>query len=150
MKLGYSTWGMPTVQIEEAIPFLARLGYDGVELTVIPGWTTELSTLGRSERQTIKRLCQEHHLDLPAIAAHSSLLETDKEQYAANMQRLQGAVGLALDLTSGEEPPAVNTTPGGRPDEWESVTDLLVDRLGESFSTHPNMVKRLRALQTIA
>ena len=131
MKLGYSTWGMPTVQIEEAIPYLARLGYDGVELTVIPGWTTELSTLDRQERQKIKRLYQEYHLDLPAIAAHSSLLEDDTEQYQKNIQRLQGAVGLALDLTLGLEPPAINTTAGGRPDEWESISGLLVERTGE-------------------
>ena len=40
MKIGYSTWGMPTVPVDTFVPFLARLGYDGIELTVIPGYTT--------------------------------------------------------------------------------------------------------------
>ncbi|RME55855.1 MAG: sugar phosphate isomerase/epimerase, partial [Caldilineae bacterium] len=35
MKLGYSTWGMPTVPVDVALRHLADLGYDGVELTVL-------------------------------------------------------------------------------------------------------------------
>ena len=45
MKLGYSTWGMPTVPIDTAVQHIAGLGYDGLELTIIPRFTTELSTL---------------------------------------------------------------------------------------------------------
>jgi hypothetical protein len=28
MKLGYNTWPMPTLPFDEAVPSLARLGYD--------------------------------------------------------------------------------------------------------------------------
>ena len=49
MKLGYCTWGMPTVPVDTFIPFLAQLGYDGIELTVIPGYTTALSLLDAAE-----------------------------------------------------------------------------------------------------
>ena len=52
MKLGYSTWGMPTVPIDTALSHLANLGYDGVELTIIPRFTTELSTLDAAETET--------------------------------------------------------------------------------------------------
>ena len=41
MQLAYSTWGMPTVPIETAVAHCAALGFDGLELTVIPGWTTD-------------------------------------------------------------------------------------------------------------
>lgn len=126
MQLGYSTWGMPTVPIDRAVQHLAALGYDGIELTVIPGYTTELSTLGPAERRRIRRLFQEHHLVLPAIAAHTSLLETDPEKHATNMSRLRAAVDLAVDLAWDDAPPAVNTTPGGGPDDWETIKDRLV------------------------
>ena len=46
MKIGYSTWGMPKLPVDTALAHLARLGFDGVELTVIPGFSTELDTLG--------------------------------------------------------------------------------------------------------
>ena len=131
MKLGYSTWGMPKVPIDRALEHLSSLGYDGVELTVIPGYTTELSTLDAEERGRIKRLFRQYRLALPAIAAHSSLLESDPDRHAANVGWLKSAIDLAVDLTPGTDPPAVNTTPGGRPDGWEETREVLVERTQE-------------------
>jgi len=131
VKLGYSTWGMPKVPVDEALEHLARLGFDGVELTVIPGYTTELSKLDSGERKRIKEFLAKHHLILSAIAAHSSLLANDPETHAANMARLKGAVDLAVELAQGEIMPAINTTPGGSPQEWSSVQDLLIERTRE-------------------
>ncbi|MCZ6680788.1 MAG: sugar phosphate isomerase/epimerase [Candidatus Poribacteria bacterium] len=131
MKLGYSTWGMPTVPIDTAIRHIAQLGYDGMELTVIPRFTTELSTLDAAERKRIGGLLKEHHLALSAIAAHSSLLETDVDAHAKSMWRLKGAVDLGVELAQGDSPPAINTTPGGKPEEWEAQKQLLADRAGE-------------------
>ncbi|MBI2952274.1 sugar phosphate isomerase/epimerase, partial [bacterium] len=56
MKLGYSTWGMPKVPIDSALAHLAGLGFEGVELTVIPGYTTELRTLDAAARRRIRDL----------------------------------------------------------------------------------------------
>jgi hypothetical protein len=53
MKIGYSTWGMPTIPVDTFVPFLARLGYEGIELTVFPGYTIDLSLLDAAERQRI-------------------------------------------------------------------------------------------------
>ena len=131
MKLGYSTWGMPKVPVDEALAHLAKLGFDGVELTVIPGYTTELSKLDAAERKRIRHLLEEHQLMLPAIAAHSSLLSNDPETHATNMARLKGAVDLAVELAQGDIMPAINTTPGGSPDEWDTIRDLLVERTRE-------------------
>ena len=131
MKLGYSTWGMPRVPIEGVLAHLAGLGFEGVELTVIPGYVTELSTLDAAARRRIRDLYRQHGLDLPAIAAHTTFLEADAERHRSNMDRLAGAVDLAVDLAQGPTPPAVDTTLGGRPDEWEAVRDRLVERVGE-------------------
>ena len=38
MKIGYTTWGMPDLPIDAALEHLARLGFTGVEPTVIPGY----------------------------------------------------------------------------------------------------------------
>ncbi len=131
MKLGYSTWGMPTVPVDTAIRHLAQLGYDGIELTVIPRYATELSTLDSAERKRIAGLLKAHHLALPAIAAHSNLLATDAQAHAQSMWRLKGAVDLAVDLAQGDELPVIETTPGGQPEQWEGLKSLLVDRIGE-------------------
>ena len=130
MKLGYSTWGMPTIPIDTSIPHLAQLGFDGIELTVLPGYTTELSTLDSDKRSQIASLLAKHDLRLQAIAAHSSLL-TDEEAHAQNMQRLKGAVDLAVDLAQEAGLPVVNTISGGKPEQWEELKALLVERTHE-------------------
>ncbi len=130
MKIGYSTWGMPTVPIDTAISHIAKLGFDGIELTIIPRFTTELSTLDAAERKRIASLLKQHNLALPAIAAHSNIMEFDPEKFKTNMWRLKGGVDLAIDLAQGDELPAVNTTTGGKPDEWDIKKDFLAERIG--------------------
>lgn len=132
MKIGYSTWSMPTVPADVFIPHLANLGFDGVEITVIPRYATELySNLTASERKRIAGLLRDHQLALPAIAAHSSMLETDPQKLQTNLQRLRDAVDLAVDWTLDGEPPCIDTTAGGKPDDWERLKPTIVDRVGE-------------------
>src|SRR4051794_26041693 len=102
MRLGYSTWGMPTVPIDVSVDHLAGLGFDGIELTVIPGYTTELNRLDTAERQRIRSLLASRRLALPALAAHVDLLAADPEAAAANMARLRSAIDLAVDLAGDE------------------------------------------------
>jgi len=131
MKLGYSTWGMPTVPVDIALSHLAALGFDGVELTVIPGYSTELSSLTKSERRRILKLLKKHGLGLPAIAGHTSLMEEDDKVHAANLKRLQKTIDLAVDWAGPDGPPAIDTTAGSKPDEWESRKAQLVERTQE-------------------
>lgn len=131
MQLGYSTWGMPTVPIDVSIAHLAFLGFDGIELTIIQRFTTELSTLDSAERKRIASLLEEHNLALPAIAAHSNLMDVDVESHKRNMWRLKGGVDLAIDLAQGDNIAAVNTTTGGKPGEWDTKKDFLCERVGE-------------------
>ncbi|MEM7533423.1 MAG: sugar phosphate isomerase/epimerase [Chloroflexota bacterium] len=134
MKLGFSTWGMPKIPIDTALSHLAALGYDGVEITVIPGFTTELSTLDRAERSRIAGLLQQHNLDLPAIAGHRSLMAMDADEHQENMSRLKGTVDLAVDWAEDlgmDVPPSIDTTTGGSPDTWDETKSLLVERTHE-------------------
>jgi sugar phosphate isomerase/epimerase len=131
MKLGYCTWGMPTVPVDTFIPFLAQLGYDGIELTVIPGYTTELSLLDAAERRRIARMLNDHHLALPAIAGHTTMIERDPDTAALHWSRLTAAVDLAVDWAQGGTPPAVDTTVGGTPAEWDELRPLMIERVGE-------------------
>ncbi|MCS6860855.1 MAG: sugar phosphate isomerase/epimerase [Abditibacteriales bacterium] len=130
MRLGFSTWGMPQIPMDVAVPRLAAMGYEGIEITVLPPYVTALEKMDAAERGRIRQMLKEHRLALPAIAAHSSLVATDAEQHRANMTRLRGAVDLAVQWAD-DAPPVVNTTTGGKPEEWEQLKGLLVERLGE-------------------
>jgi sugar phosphate isomerase/epimerase len=130
MKIGYCTWGMPTVSAGVFIPFLARLGFHGIELTVIPGYTTALGLLDAAERRRIARMLKDHGLELPAIAAHTSMVARDPETAAAHWARLTSAVDLAVDWALDGAPPAVDTTVGGTTEQWDDLKPLLVERMG--------------------
>jgi inosose dehydratase len=131
MKLGYCTWGMPTVPADTFIPFLAGLGYDGVELTVKPGYTTELSTLDAAERRRIARMLKDYRLELPALAGHTPMIERDPDIAERNWAQLTGTVDLALDWALDGTPPAVDTTVGGKTGQWDELRSLMVERVGE-------------------
>lgn len=131
MKLCYSTWSIQNLPVDEILSNLARIGFDSTELTVIPGWSTELDTLDGAERKRIRRLLDQHGLELPAIAGHRSLLARDPDEHAENWRRLKGAIDLAVDWAGPEGVPVLDTTAGGRAAEWELDRDLLVERVGE-------------------
>ena len=131
MKLGYSTWGMPEVPIDEALDCIKGLGYDGVEMTVIPGYTTDLDKLDANEVGRIKRLIIDHDLEIPAISAHRSFLEEDPRILRKNMDQLKKAIDLALELNLGVEPPVIITISGGHEMDWDDVKDILLDRTRE-------------------
>jgi inosose dehydratase len=121
---------MPHVSIDAALEGIAQIGYKAVELTVIPGYTTALERLDAAQRRRIRDLLDRHGLDLPAVAGHTSLLSEDSGAAAAALSRLKATADLCAELGAGA-PPALNTTTGGPPDQWESLQDRLVDRLGE-------------------
>lgn len=129
MKIGCSTWGMPTLPIDAALDHLAGLGFDGVEPAIIHGYTTELDTLDASERRRIRRLFDQYHLGLPAIAGHASMLARDAPAHAENWRRLTGAVELCVDWAGEDGPPALDTTLGSSLGDW-AKPDFILERLG--------------------
>ena len=71
---------MPKVPIEEALAGIARIGYEGVEIAVLSNYTTALERLDSGERQRIRQRLDAYGLELPAIAAHTTLLAPEGEQ----------------------------------------------------------------------
>jgi hypothetical protein len=56
MRLSHSTWGMSQVSMDVAVAHCAALGFDGLELAVSPGWTTDAAGLDAGERRHIRTL----------------------------------------------------------------------------------------------
>ncbi|MFO7918350.1 MAG: sugar phosphate isomerase/epimerase [Anaerolineae bacterium] len=138
MRIGYCTWGMKDVGIEEAIPAVAEIGYSGIELTVTPGWPTELESLDATRRRRLRELLDQHDLTLTAVASHRSMCEDDEEKNAANMRYLCEAMDLAVEIDRGEGPPIVVSLVGGRPEEWATKRELVAERvygLGEEAAS---------------
>ncbi len=131
MQLGYSTWGMPDLPIDAILPHLAGLGFDAVEIAVLPRYTTALSKLDGGERRRIARLLQQHKLTLSAISSYVSTIEPDAAAYAENRAAIQGAVDLAVDWAQDGQTPVVITGIAGRRGELGAHQAQLVDRLND-------------------
>jgi len=125
---------MMTVNIEQAIPAIAKIGYHGLELAVTPGWPTDLATLDGPKRKLIRRLLSEHGLALSAVAGHTSFCEDDPAANGANMQRLRDSLDLAIELATPGDPAILCSLIGGGMQEWEAKKELVAERtyaLGE-------------------
>jgi sugar phosphate isomerase/epimerase len=122
---------MVTVRAEEAIPLLAGIGYDSVELAVVPGWRDGVDLLTPTRRRRIKQLLCEYEMALVAIAGNTDLLADDADELAENWQNLTATIDLAVEWASPRDgPPAVDTYIGGSAGQWEQKRDLVVERLG--------------------
>jgi sugar phosphate isomerase/epimerase len=130
MKLGCSTWGMPKVPIDQAVAHIAGLGFQGIEITVAPGWSTELGTLSTEERKRIAGLVKQHGLTLSAIG-HAVLLESDALR-EVNQSWVRSIVDLAAEWAQDGRPPVVNVLSGGRTAEWDTQLDATVERMVEA------------------
>src|SRR3954453_17464672 len=113
MRLSHSTWGMPQVPLDVAVAHCAALGFDGLELTVIPGWVTDAAGLDRGERRRIRALYDDHRLELCGLSGNTPLLDTNKTDDVENMARLRGYLNLAAELQHSGERLTVSTTSGG-------------------------------------
>ena len=131
MLLSYSTWGMQTVPIDQAVAHCAALGFDGLELTVIPGWPTDAATLDRAERQRIRDLYDDYGIALCGFSGNAPVLADDPAEVADALRRFRAYLDLAAELQLPGERLIVTTTSGGARDGWETTRDLLVERLAE-------------------
>ena len=139
MRIGYCTWGMREVGIEEAVPAIAKIGYQGFELAVTRGWPTALDGLDSAKRKRIRELCAQYGLVLTAVAGHTSMCQEDPEENQVNMKRLRDTIDLAAGLRQEGEPTIVASLVGGHEDDWGKLRDLLTERvyaLGEYAAEH--------------
>ncbi len=131
LLLSYSTWGMPGVPIDVAVTHCAATGYDGLELTVIPGWTTDAATLDAPERRRIRKLYDDHHLALCGLSGNTPLLAANQEEHIQDLARFRGYLDLAAELQKPGERLTVSTTSGGKPADWDRDKERLVECFGE-------------------
>ena len=114
LLLSYSTWGMPKIPIDVAVAHCAKLGFDGLELTVIPNWSTDAATLSPAERRRIRELYDQHDLALCGLTGNTPLLATDPAEHGANLARFRSYLDLAAELQKPGEHLAISTTSSGR------------------------------------
>jgi sugar phosphate isomerase/epimerase len=131
MTIGYGTYGMPEVAVWEALPRLARMGYEAVEICVANRWPTAPEKLSSSDRERLRALLQELGLDLPALMVFVNLLAAPGMDLDEQERLFRDACALTRDLSPHPEEdraPVIASTLGHCALEWEEALPLVRDR----------------------
>ena len=64
------------------------------------------------------------------MARHRLVGEREPDIAERNWAQLTGTVDLALDWALDGAPPAIDTTVGGKSDQWDELKSLMVERVG--------------------
>jgi sugar phosphate isomerase/epimerase len=132
MMLSFSTWGMQQTPIDVAVTHCAALGFDGLELTVIPRWPTDAATMDAAERRRIRKLYDDNYIALCGLSGNTPLLKGDPGERTQNVATFTTYLDLAAELQHPGERLSVSTTSAGEPGSWETVKHELVDLYGQA------------------
>jgi inosose dehydratase len=123
IELGFSLYGMKSLPLAGALKACAGIGYDGVELALMPGWHST------TDRKSIRSQLADNKLKLHGLMENLAEPATDAD-HAKNLDRLKAAAELGHAL-SPNAPPPIETILGGKPADWPKVKDRIAERLGD-------------------
>lgn len=129
MYLGFSTWGMPAQPIDPVVAHLAKVGFDAIEICVLPHFSTALDKLDAAERRRIPQLLRDHNLKLSSVSSYVSMMEQDPTRFAENFAYVQRTIDLAAEWFQDGRQPVVVSGFGGHPGELATLQDQLVERI---------------------
>lgn len=114
----------------EALAFHAEIGFPAIELTVLPGYRTELQRWDPAERRRVRDLLRRYAITCSGIANFQNLTETDSETVEQILANHRGAIDLAVDLATSDTPPLVVFFSGGVNTDWPAARERLIERIG--------------------
>ncbi|MFN8538528.1 MAG: hypothetical protein U0232_13755 [Thermomicrobiales bacterium] len=77
---------MQKTPIDVAVAHCAKLGFDGLEMTVIPRWPTDAADMDADERKRIRKLYDDHNIALCGLSGNTPLLVGDLARTRENME----------------------------------------------------------------
>ncbi|MDR3708465.1 MAG: sugar phosphate isomerase/epimerase [Capsulimonadaceae bacterium] len=130
MKLGYGTYGMKELDIIEVIPRLRDIGYEMIEISVAPAWTTAPAKLSAGRRASVRRELERTEMGQPVLLCLVSPCEMGDARNAM-LSEFEDVCRLADDLNTGDGPAIVTSTLGGPQPPWdegkETIASSLID-----------------------
>ena len=129
--LAFSTHGFKSYPADEAVKIIAGIGYDSVEIAVVPGWT-EPSKCSAQERRKIRSAIGQYHLAVPNLFDRIDILG-DAAEHKAHLEtiRVNAQFGHDINAGIGGVAPCIGTRLGGNTKDFEAMKNLMADRLHE-------------------
>lgn len=127
LTLGIGNYGMPAVKTEDAIRLVAELGFDSLELSMLPDWDSAPAKLSAERRRTLRKMIADKGLAITSLMEDIPPSPVDSE-HQASLDRLKRAAELGRDL-SPDRVPLIQTVLGGG--KWDEKKELYRDRVGD-------------------
>lgn len=129
LTLSIGTYSLKGIPLEAAIPAVAGIGYDGIEIAVQPGFDGEPARMPADRRKGVRGLLTDNRLKLTALMEQISPAPASEDKtHKADLDRLRRVFELAHDLDP-KTPPLVQTVLGGG--QWDDRKNLFRDRLAD-------------------
>jgi inosose dehydratase len=120
---------MKSLPLADALKACAAIGYDGVELALMPGYPAEPTRLSAADRKDLRTRLANHRLALQGLMENLPDPAT-ADGHRSNLDRLKAAAELGHSLSPDAAPP-IETILGGKPADWEKLRDRLAERMGD-------------------
>ena len=130
MKLYYSTYGMQQEDVFSALPRLRDMGYEGMEIAVTPGWTTDPMHFAGDQRSRLAALLVELGFPTPPLMALLSPCVTGEDR-PAMLEQFAATFDMAHHLRVSDESAVVTTTLGHPKPAWDDEREAIVPLVNE-------------------
>jgi sugar phosphate isomerase/epimerase len=131
--LGFSLYGMKSLGLLPALKVVAEIGYDCVELPVMPDWPADSASFTALARKDFRDELARRKLRLTALMENLPALGDDT-QHRAHLERLRRAAELARNFAA-DAPPStpslIETILGGKAGDFDAVKHRLAERLSD-------------------
>ena len=128
IPFAFSLYGMRTLGLDAALEGCAKIGYDAVELALMPGYHAEPKRLAKDERRRLRERLRTLRLGLAGLMENLPLAGNE-QTHRDHLTRLQAALDLGVEL-SPDAPPLIETILGGGVNDWDKLRRQFADRLG--------------------
>lgn len=129
IPFAFSLYGSRTLSLDASLEACAKIGYDAVELALMPNWHAEPKRLAKDDRRRLRDRLRQLRLGLPALMENLPL-SGNEQTHRDNLVRLQAAFTLGQDL-SPDALPVIETILGGAVGDWDKLRRSFADRLGD-------------------
>lgn len=127
ITFGFSLYGMKSLPLEEALSSCSKIGYDAVELALMPGYHADPAKFDKITRKKTRERLAEMKLTLPALMENLPP-DVDDAKHKGQLDRLKAACELGRDLAPDMQP-VIETILGGKVDQWDNLKDHFAKRL---------------------
>ncbi len=130
MKIAYGTYAMPDIPLEQTIPLIRSIGYDGVEIYIGDKHENALpADYNSTRRSNIRKILEAQQLGVPALMlVGPKAWEPDADLHARNLETTRETVQLARDFGY-REPIVISIGIGGKTEAWDRDKNGIVVRL---------------------